>query len=61
MRAACVGLVLRGQRFANEQILRGPALVAPSVVVKGQYRLVCRGGERPLAHKTRGGPIGTEL
>ncbi len=24
MRAACVGPELKGQRFANEQILRGP-------------------------------------
>ncbi len=28
MRAARAGPVLRGQRFANEQILRGPALAA---------------------------------
>ncbi len=28
MRVAHPGAVLRGQRFANEQILRGPALAA---------------------------------
>ncbi len=28
VRAVCAGPVLRGQRFANEQILRGPALAA---------------------------------
>ncbi len=28
MRAACAVQVLRGQYFANEQILRGPALAA---------------------------------
>ncbi len=28
MRAACAVQVLRGQCFANEQILRGPALAA---------------------------------
>ncbi len=28
MRAARAGPVLRGQRFANEQILRGPGLFA---------------------------------
>ncbi len=28
MRAARAGPVLRGQHFANEQILRGPALAA---------------------------------
>ncbi len=28
MRAARAGPVLKGQRFANEQILRGPALAA---------------------------------
>ncbi len=28
MRAARAGPVVRGQRFANEQILRGPALAA---------------------------------
>ncbi len=28
MRAARAGPVLRGQRFANEQILRGPALAS---------------------------------
>ncbi len=42
MRAARAGPVLRGQCFANEQILRGPALAALSGPVKGQYRLVCR-------------------
>ncbi len=47
MRAARAGPVLRGQRFANEQILRGPALVAhwgplDCGPVKGQCRLVCR-------------------
>ncbi len=42
MRAARAGLVLRGQRFASEQILRGPALAALSGPVKGQCRLVCR-------------------
>ncbi len=42
MRAAHAGPVLRGQCFANEQILRGPALAALSGPVKGQCRLVCR-------------------
>ncbi len=42
MRAARAGPVLRGQRFANEQILRGPALAALSGPVKGQCRLVYR-------------------
>ncbi len=42
MRAARAGPVLRGQRFADEQILRGPALAALSGPVKGQCRLVCR-------------------
>ncbi len=42
MRASRAGPVLRGQRFANEQILRGPALAALSGPVKGQCRLVCR-------------------
>ncbi len=34
MRAARAGPVLRAQRFANEQILRGPALAALSGPVK---------------------------
>ncbi len=42
MRAARAGPVLRGQRLANEQILRGPALAAITGPVKGQCRLVCR-------------------
>ncbi len=42
MRAARAGPVLRGQRFTNEQILRGPALAALSGPVKGRCRLVCR-------------------
>ncbi len=41
MRAARAGPVLRAQRFANEQILRGPTLAALSGPVKGQCRLVC--------------------
>ncbi len=42
MRAARAGPMLRGQRFANEQIIRDPALAALSGPVKGQCRLVCR-------------------
>ncbi len=40
MRAARAGPVLRDQRFSNEQILRGPALVACKG--PGQCRFVCR-------------------
>ncbi len=32
----------RGQRFAIEQILRGPVLAALRGSVKGQYRFVCK-------------------
>ncbi len=38
MRATHAGPARRGQRFANEQILRGPVLGRP----KGHPRLVCR-------------------
>ncbi len=48
MRAARAGPVLRGQHFANEQILRGPVLAALSGPVKGQCRLVCRVSEPPF-------------
>ncbi len=42
MRAARAGLVLWGQRFANELICSGPALAALGGPVNGQCRLVCR-------------------
>ncbi len=42
MRAARAGPVLRGQRFANEQIPRGPTLAGLRGPLKGQCRLVYR-------------------
>ncbi len=45
MRASRAGPVLRGQRFTNEQILKGAALAALSGPGKGQCRdsscLIC--------------------
>ncbi len=42
MRAARAGPVLRGQRFANEQIIRGPALAAH----KGPVQACLQGNDR---------------
>ncbi len=46
MRAARAGPVLRGQRFANEQILRGPA----PAVRKGSVQACLQSSEQTILH-----------
>ncbi len=46
MRPARAGPVLRGQRFANEQIIRGPALAAR----KGPVQACLQSSEQTILH-----------
>ncbi len=46
MRPAHAGPVLSGQRFANEQILRGPALAAR----KGPVQACLQSSEQTILH-----------
>ncbi len=46
MRAARAGPVLRGQRFVNEQILRGPVLAAR----KGSVQACLQSSEQTILH-----------